>query len=424
MSLPVIIHPEQDDDKLKVKGVSLCAFLDTVRKRKDGLYTVRIRIIHNRYPKYYTTKIKLSEKQYLQIAKGSVRKELNKKKIIIHELLKKAYGIIAELNEFTFDKFGSKFYNIKPAQKKNLICYYNSAIEQYKTNKQIGTASNYDLSLKSLLDFHKKSTLSFYAITPQWLKDYETYMVEVKERSKTTVGIYLRPLRAIFNNAIADKAINPEIYPFGKRKYQIPSPMGVKKALNKEKLNLLLQGKPQTPEQEKAKAFWFFSYYCNGMNIKDIANLKYKNVSEDTVTFYRAKTARTNAMQAPVIAYLNNFTKNVIEKYGNADKSPDNYVFQIIDPTASPEKRHRQIGNFIRYINQHLAKYTKSLGINEKISTYWARHSFATNAIRNGGSMELVSELLAHKNLKTTIGYFAGFENETKRDLINKLTEF
>ena len=52
MSFPTIIHPEQDIDKLKEKGVSIVAFLDTIRPRKDRTFTVRLRIIYNRFPKY------------------------------------------------------------------------------------------------------------------------------------------------------------------------------------------------------------------------------------------------------------------------------------------------------------------------------------------------------------------------------------
>jgi len=59
-----------------------------------------------------------------------------------------------------------------------------------------------------------------------------------------------------------------------------------------------------------------------------------------------------------------------------------------------------------------------------RVSTYWARHSFATNAIRNGASMEFVQESLGHGSLSTTQQYFAGFENEAKRDFFQKLMNF
>ena len=83
-------------------------------------------------------------------------------------------------------------------------------------------------------------------------------------------------------------------------------------------LKTLLNGQPKTVEQEKAKAFWFFSYACNGMNVKDIANIKYKDfIDEDTFYYYRNKIKDTDVEHKPIIIYLNPFTKEVIKKYGN-----------------------------------------------------------------------------------------------------------
>ena len=84
-----------------------------------------------------------------------------------------------------------------------------------------------------------------------------------RRKSKTTVGIYLRPLRAIFNKAIEEGDIVADIYPF--KKYQIPTGQNIKKALDKSELKKLFttQVEPGSPK-EKARDFWFFSYQCNG----------------------------------------------------------------------------------------------------------------------------------------------------------------
>lgn len=165
--------------------------------------------------------------------------------------------------------------------------------------------------------------MGFSEVTPQWLKDYEKWMIYSNKKSRTTVGIYLRPLRAIFNTAIEEKVIEQEIYPFGKRKYNIPAPKGTKKALSKDQLKKLFVEEPFTPEQKKAKAFWFFSYACNGMNLKDLVNLRYKNITGDIIIFRRAKTFNTNKSQAPVTVYMNEFINSVIEEYGNPNKGPE-----------------------------------------------------------------------------------------------------
>ena len=82
------------------------------------------------------------------------------------------------------------------------------------------------------------------------------------------------------------------------------------------------------------------------------------------------------------------------------------------------------VKNFTRSVNQGLKKLAKKLEIDENISTYYARHSFSTNAIRSGASMELVSEQLGHSNLKTTQNYFSGFEDDSIEDITKKLMNF
>jgi len=89
-------------------------------------------------------------------------------------------------------------------------------------------------------------------------------MINTKKRSRTTVSIYLRALRTVFNTAIAEKEIDAENYPFGKRKYQVPSVKSVKKSLSKADLKILMQAEAKNSEQQKARDFLFFSYICNG----------------------------------------------------------------------------------------------------------------------------------------------------------------
>jgi len=333
-----------------------------------------------------------------------------------------AVEIADSLNVFTFEEFERRLLGNTNKQL-DVLYFYNKAFELYTRNNQIGTLENYKCSLKSLLEFSGTSTLHFKEVTVQWLKDYESFMIR-QGKSLTTVGIYLRPLRAILNTAKLENVIDEDTYPFGKRKYVIPQPTAKKKALSNDQLGQLLKGIPSTKEQEKAKAFWFFSYACNGMNMKDIANLQYRNLSKETIVFKRAKTSNTSKSQSPVVVYRNEHIDMVIEQYGNSNPTPNGFVFPIIDQSLSYAAKHVQLKNFIRYVNQHFLNYAKSLGIEEKISSYWARHSFATMAIRKGASMEFVGEALSHSNIKTTQGYFAGFEDKDKKKFMQSIMSF
>ena len=104
-----------------------------------------------------------------------------------------------------------------------------------------------------------------------WLEKFETYMVKTMGKSRTTLSMYVRTLRTVYNNALSENEIEREFYPFGKRKYQVPATKRVKKALTKAELKLMFETTPKTRGQQRAKDFWFFSFICNGMNMKDIA---------------------------------------------------------------------------------------------------------------------------------------------------------
>lgn len=407
--------------------------LDTRRAKSNGRYPVKLRVYSSQLQvkKLYATKYDLNEKEFASI--WQTEKPRNEHKQIRNELQAielRADSVCKGIPSFSFVEFEKKYLR-NTGDGSNILYQYEQTINRLKSQGNLGTASSYELSLKSLIAFVTKikgkapSKISFSEITAEWLKKYEDHMVKDLKRSLTTVGIYLRPLRAVFNTAIAEREIDAEVYPFGAKKYQIPTVRNVKKALSKEDLTKLYKAKSDVPEQVKARDFWFFSYACNGMNIKDIAQLKYGDIQEDKIIFYRAKTINTSKGDLkPVTVYLTDFPRSIIEKYGNENKSKTEYVFPILSKGNSDLINHNKVKNFTRFINQNLKNLAENLGITGEISTYWARHSFATNLIRQGASMEFAMEALSHSNMKTTAGYFAGFENKDKKEFMQKLMRF
>jgi integrase/recombinase XerD len=412
--------------------VQITLFLDQRRKKIGNVFPVKIRVWNKliRVARLYPTDLNLSEREFSGAWKSQKpRAEFKETRLLLEKMKSKSQNASDELVPFTFEGFERKLYR-RSGDGQNIIYHYEQTVEQLTKHGQIGSASSYELSLKSILKFinhitgKTPHTLTFYEITSDWLKEYEKYMVNDAKKSYTTVGIYLRSLRAIFNKAIAENEIKIDVYPFGKRKYQIPASKNVKKALSKDELKLLFNSIPNSPEQQKAKDFWFFSYSCNGMNIKDISLLRFKDIQNGSISFHRAKTLNTSkGSMKQISTHLNTYALSIIEKYGNKNINPDNLIFEIIKTDQTPTEQKRQVQNFTRFINQHIKKLCLKNKLPE-VSTYWARHSFATNSIRNGASMEFIQESLGHGDLKTTKNYFAGFENETKKEFANKLMEF
>jgi integrase/recombinase XerD len=365
--------------------VQVSIYHDTRTKIKDKQelankkFPVKLRVYYREdrrlYPLGIDATISEFERSYgTQKPQGDYR-DL-KYKIVDQE--KKATGIINEIKTFSFEAFEKKMFRAT-GDNDNLIHFYNLYEKQLRHEKRISTANNYHLSLKSILAFcdrnktNETKFLAFETITPTFLKDYEMWMIE-KNKKLTTVGIYIRPLRAIFNIGKAEGVVTDDIYPFGKRKYQIPAGRNVKRALNKDDLKKLFNFKvPKGSEQEKARDYWFFSYQCNGMNFRDIAELKVSDLQGTSIVFTRAKSKNTSrANSSKIVVAVTDGVQKFIDKYSTG-KTKSDYLFPIFTLAMTAENKHREIQNFVRFVNQHIKNLAKDAKVDEGISTYWAR---------------------------------------------------
>ena len=410
---------------------SITIYHDQRIKRNSGIYIVKLRVLSPTLgvTKMYSTNYKLTPEDFELARSNKPKGKYIQLSIELNKLLSRACEVAESIIPFSFEKFEKEMFS-EPRNKANVFDAFKYAIDDNRSHGRIGNADNYQNSLNSLKKFNStlktknSNVLLFTEITPDWLQRYEEYMKE-NGKSTTTISMYLRAFRAIFNTAIENGDISDKIYPFGKEKakYKIAKVRKVKKALKQSELKKLFES-TGSPEQIRAKDFFFFSYNCSGMNFKDIANLTYSQIDGNRLKFFRKKTENTAAELTEISVFLTPFAHDVIKKYGNADKTASNYIFNIINNEMSAEQKQVAVKNFTRSVNQGLKKLAKKLEIDENISTYYARHSFSTNAIRSGASMELVSEQLGHSNLKTTQNYFSGFEDDSIEDITKKLMNF
>ena len=176
--------------------------------------------------------------------------------------------------------------------------------------------------------------------------------------TKSTVGIKLRHLCPIFNEAIERGIIKKEkCYPFGRRKYRIPTSRNIKKALALPDVTKIYYYETDSIEEQKAKDFWLFCYFANGMNPKDVAFLKFKNIQCEYLVFERAKTERTARNNPrPISVYINEDMWSIIKLWGNKNNNPDNYIFPVLNDAPTALEQHFVIKSFIKFINDKWLK--------------------------------------------------------------------
>jgi site-specific recombinase XerD len=275
--------------------------------------------------------------------------------------------------------------------------------------------------LHSLQGYRK--TLSYEQVTTEFLNGYHLNLTR-SGKSISTVGIYLRPLRAVYNWAILEGIIGAEAYPFGKGKYQIPSSQNIKKSLSKTDLKKLFEFSSEVAWEQRARDFFVFSYLANGMNMKDILLLKTSDIDGDFIRFNRAKTLRTSQSVLPISVPLTEEMKEIMSRCGKLEKTNQDYIFQLLHPEDNAERQRKKIQQFTKMVNKHLRIISVALGFSTPITTYFARHSFSTVLKNSGASIEFIGESLGHSSPTTTKRYLGSFDNSMKTEMAKVLTNF
>ncbi len=407
---------------------TIAVWLDNRRAKKNGKFPVKIRIIHKRIPYYYPANINLSEIDFQKALSPKPSSKLMEAHLKLNELERQANDtvdkIVDELRmEFSIGLF-EKYLHINTADYNDLFKCFDRKIEQLTQRDQVKTAGGYETAKNSLQKYTGKNQLSFAEVDAKFLEGFETYMLKEK-CSLTTVGIYARCLRSIYNEAIEQKLVNPELYPFGKSKYLIPQSANNKRALSTDALVKIFNHKPEENSwEEYARDMWMLSLLCQGMNFKDFANLRYKNLQGDKLVFTREKTKRTKrADQRNIIVYLSKEAKDIIKKWGNEDKSPKQFVFKIYADNNTALRNLRLVEQQIKMVNKYIRKVAAELKIKGDFSFAAARHSFATSLKRLGRSTVEIQEFLGHSNVKTTERYLASFGDTHNRTIMKNFVK-
>lgn len=295
----------------------------------------------------------------------------------------------------------------------NVEALFNEVIKQKKEREEYKTAWSYESARESILAFAPGVVLD--AIDRDFLLNYEADMLK-KGKSITTVAIYLRCLRAIFNLAIQRKLVSRDNYPFGIAGYTIPQSENVKKALVKGSLASLLDYHFENKQNEFYLDTWRLSYYLVGMNFIDMAHLTKENIQDDNIVYYRSKTKKTKRVKKPIVIPFHEKAKNIIEKYKG-----DGYLLGIINDKMNQLERLNAIDWWRKKTVETVNEAAQAVGIKGPIVLYTARHSAATKLVQNGVDIATVKKVLGHSSITTTERYLDSLDIEEQRKEVAKL---
>ena len=398
--------------------VTVVSVLDKRRLNKEGKYPVKIRVGYNRVQKYYTTSKTLTEDEWDKLPSTRLRHLVD-----IREDIQASFALIRDYvkdltnaGDFSFSALNIR---LNGAVTNTINEAFRINIERLKSEERYGSMRVFRCALRTFERF-AGDNIPFAAVTPQWLRKYELH-----ERNRgirqTTISIQLGQLRTIFAEAKRLGVVKPSADPFSNGQYTIQSGEGRKLALTLSQIKMFANYSGNKT-LEHYRDLWMFIYQCNGINVADLIRLRFSNIREGEICFVRQKTKRTTKTVKEIRAVVTPMMQQIIERWGNPPVS-NSYIFPILKGGETEAQIDTACDSFISLINHYTRKLGQMLGIGN-ITTYTARHSFATVLKRSGANIAYISESLGHSNLKITENYLASFEREERERNAALLTNF
>lgn len=239
-----------------------------------------------------------------------------------------------------------------------------------------------------------------------------------KGNKDTTLSYQFRTLRATYNKAIEAKIVAREKNPFIEYKLSHFNTKTIKRALSKNDILKIINADctNQSKLRKLTHDLFSFSYLCGGISFVDIANLTHQNIIEDRLIYQRQKT------HGNINLLLSKEASAIIEKYSTYQQEAE-YLFPILHCKRhiTPMQKSNRVHKICHQVNTELRAFAKELGITAEVTTYVARHSFATILKKFGVNIGIISQALGHQDIKTTQIYLSKFDNEQVDDAMKNL---
>ncbi len=258
------------------------------------------------------------------------------------------------------------------------------------TRRRTGTKVSLESTIKVIQLFRQR--VCFEDLNHQFLIDFEKWLKEDYKAANNTVIKHLRHLRTLVNEAIKQKYMKPEDYPFKDFKLK---PMARKEVfLTPSELH-----KVEQYQGEKGNVVDVFLFACyTGLRFSDIQTLTDKHIIKERGKVWLIKeTVKSNeTVRLPLYLLFEGKAVGLLQKYGNAEEIA---------------------GLARKNINMQLKKVITGLGIEKKVTMHTARHTFATLLLHQGVPITTVQRLCGHREIATTMVYADVMADTVIRDL-------
>lgn len=250
---------------------------------------------------------------------------------------------------------------------------------ELKTNQR--TREIYEATMARIHAFDRRCEhLMFEDIDRAWLNNFDAFLAKTSP-SVNARSIHMRNIRAVFNDAIDDEIT--QHYPF--RKYKIKRAATPKRSLSVEELRELF-AYPVEEHQRKYLDIFMLTFMLIGINICDLCHLK--RIKDGRVEYQRAKTHRLYSVK------VEHEAMEIIER-----NKGEEWLINPLDGNVNYKNYARRLNDALQSIGEvEIGKQGRKniKPLHPELTTYWARHTWATIAASLDIPKETIAAALGH----------------------------
>jgi integrase len=384
--------------------------------RSDNTANIKIRVSHQGKVRYIGTKWYI-EPKYMD-SDGTIKGTYSGQSKLngaIAQLKKQYYDIIADEGpDVIYMPMNTLLNKLKgqTSHGSSFTAYMKHRVEQLKLEKRYGYAMSYEVTLNHLEAFHP-GEIAFKEITVSFLNDFKGHLTKARTCRVNTLRIYLNNIRAVFYHAIDNDIIKGDFSPF--RKFKIEQEKTAKRALDIADIKKLIRCRGSvTKQQKRAIDIFLLIFYLVGINLKDLLYLKPENLHKGRIEYNRFKTGRAYSIKVYPEAMA------IIKRYKGKK-----YLLCFMDEKekVSAGRMEEADHDVLSQMNKLLKTIVKNKKLPFKVTTYTARHSWATIAAKVT-DRDTIAHALGH-GIDTMTDIYIDFDlakvDQANRKVINKL---
>lgn len=280
--------------------------------------------------------------------------------------------------------------------------YVQGLAKDLERDERYAASQSYSTLHRSLREFSEPNGLAFADIAPAVIKKYEQWLFN-RGCCRNTVSLYLRLLRSILRQA-ADAgwmAYTDDLFARVFTGYDPSDKRAVSADIICRLIDLDLSHEPGLAF---ARDLFLLSFYLRGIPFIDLSHLRKNDIRNGVLHYRRSKTGQ------PLAVTLEPWTMEILEHYQSKAESSVYLLPIICRPQEEDEKK--QYDSALRLYNKRLRKLALLMGIKEKLTSYVARHSWATIAYHEGIPVSEISAGLSHTSEQVTYAYLESFSTD------------